>query len=317
MSTEAPAARRMQRGGRRQRAGHHRVMIGAALLLGAAVATTSASREFPDVPIAAADARVGQVQPDHVFEPSTAQSAGVGRRGREVAVPILTYHVIASPPRAAPYPGLYVRPAQFIQQVRALAKAGWHGVTLDQVEAHWTHGAPLPRRPIVLTFDNGYLSQYAIALPILRRMGWLADENIQLTELPPAQGGLSRRQVRALIAAGWELDTQGMSHADLVTLSTGQLHHEVADARRLLRHRFGVPVTWFCYPSGHYDARVIAAVAAAGYTGSTTTITGWARLSTDWYRLPRIRVLGGTSGATLLREIDAARTSGPPPAAYS
>ena len=103
--------------------------------------------------------------------------------------------------------------------MQALKDAGWHPVTLDQLRAYWTKGARLPPgKPIVLTFDNGYHSQYANALPVLKRLGWVADENIQLTGLPPSQGGLTTAQVRGLIDAGWELDTQGISHADLITL---------------------------------------------------------------------------------------------------
>jgi peptidoglycan/xylan/chitin deacetylase (PgdA/CDA1 family) len=201
--------------------------------------------------------------------------------------------------------------------MRALARAGWRPVTLDQLEAHWRRGVALPPgKPVVLTFDNGYHSQFATALPILRTLGWVADENLQLTGLPPSQGGLSRRQVRALIAAGWELDTQGYSHADLVTLAPAALRHEVADSRRVIRRLYDVPANWFCYPSGHYNPTVVAEVRAAGYLGSTTTITGWAHRVDDAYRLHRIRALGGTSGAELVREIDAARDAPAAPASY-
>ena len=178
--------------------------------------------------------------------------------------------------------------------MQALRSDGWHPVTLDQLRAYRQHGARLPAgKPIVLTFDNGYRSQYTQALPVLRRWGWVADENIQLSGLPPSQGGLTDAQVREMVAAGWELDTQGISHADLITLSGSALHYQVVTAREILRRRYGVPVNWFCYPSGHYDANVISLVRAAGFVGSTTVVPGWAGPSTDSYRLPRLRVLGG------------------------
>src|SRR5439155_5204015 len=165
------------------------------------------------------------------------RSTSSGRPGR-TALPILMYHVIASPPPSAPFPGLYVAPEEFAAQMQALKTAGWHAVTLDQVEAFWRRGTPLPAgRPIVLTFDNGYRSQYTRALPVLQRLGWVADENIQLSGLPPSQGGLTRQQVRAMVAAGWELDTQGFSHADLIAIDASELRYEVADARNTLQHR--------------------------------------------------------------------------------
>jgi peptidoglycan/xylan/chitin deacetylase (PgdA/CDA1 family) len=244
-------------------------------------------------------------------------AAGNGQPGH-VTVPILMYHVIAPPPSGAPFPGLYVLPAEFAAQMQALKANGWHPVTQDQLWANWKTGARLPPgKPIVITFDNGYHSQYAAALPVLRRFGWVANENIQLTGLPPSQGGLTDAEVRGLVKAGWELDTQGISHADLIALDSTQLHEQIVTSRQTIRRRYHVPVNWFCYPSGHYDATVIAAVKAAGYVGSTTVIPGWASRSNDPYRLPRLRVLAGTSPSALLQQIATNRTAAAPPSSYS
>jgi peptidoglycan/xylan/chitin deacetylase (PgdA/CDA1 family) len=254
-----------------------------------------------------------------VSDPSrgTAASGPTGPPG-QAAVPLLMYHVIAAPPAGAPFPGLYVEPQLFAEQMQVLKQAGWHAVTQDQLEAYWRHGVPLgPGKPIVLTFDNGYQSQYTQALPVLQRMGWVAVENIQLSGLPPSQGGLLQRQIKGLVSAGWELDTQGYSHADLVTLDESELHYQVTVARETVQKRYGVPVNWFCYPSGHYDSRVIAEVKAAGYTGSTTVVPGWGQPESDPYRLPRLRVLGGTSPQALLSEIDSIKEDPPPPSSYT
>jgi peptidoglycan/xylan/chitin deacetylase (PgdA/CDA1 family) len=251
------------------------------------------------------------------FHPgSTVTGTPTGKPGT-TPVPILMYHVIAPPPAGAPFPGLYVPAPEFAAQMQALKSAGWHPVTLDQLEAYWTKGVPLgPGKPIVLTFDNGYRSQYVNALPVLQQLHWVADENIQLTGLPPSQGGLTSDQIKGLVSAGWELDTQGISHADLVALTPSALQAQVASARQTIEREYGVPVNWFCYPSGHYNATVVAEVKAAGYKGSTTVIPGWASPQSDPYRLPRLRVLGGTSPSALLAQIASAQSAGPPPPAY-
>jgi peptidoglycan/xylan/chitin deacetylase (PgdA/CDA1 family) len=250
-----------------------------------------------------------------------AESAGAGRgvprHGPAQAVPILMYHVINPPPAAAKFPGLYVSRGELEAQVRALAAAGFHAVTMDQMLASWRNETSLPSKPIVLSFDNGYQSQYTNALPVLRSAGWVGVENIQLTGLPPSQGGMTQAQIHGLVSAGWELDTQGFSHADLIAISPSELHYQVTVARQEVKRRYGVPVHWFCYPSGHYDAAVIAEVKAAGYVGSTTVIPGWATAGEDPYRLPRLRVLGGTSPQALLEQIAAARSAAPAPASYS
>ncbi len=298
------------------------MFAGASLLLAAAVAAAvvlasgggGASR-----PARGNTEHVGSSQAARSSK-GVAQGTGsaTGRPGTE-AVPILMYHVINPPPAGAPFPGLYVSASEFAAQMQALAKAGFHAITMDQMWAYRQHGA-MPRpagRPIVVSFDNGYQSQYTNALPVLHRLGWVGDENLQLTGLPPSQGGLSEAQVKGLVSSGWELDTQGFSHADLITLNATQLAYQVATARSVIQHRYGVAANWFCYPSGHYNATVIAAVQAAGYTGSTTVVPGWASPSSDPYRLPRLRVLGGTSPASLLSELAAIRNDPAPPGSYS
>ena len=247
---------------------------------------------------------------------STVTGAATGQPGT-TPVPILMYHVINPPLPGAPFPGLYVPAGEFAAQMQALKAAGWHAVTLDQLKAFWTRGVPLPAgKPIVLTFDNGYQSQYSNALPVLKQMGWVGDEMMQLTGLPPSQGGLSDSQIRALIAGGWELDTQGISHADLIALPASELHYQVFAARQLLRQRYGVPVDWFAYPSGHYNASVIATLKSAGFAGSVTVVPGWASPGDDPFRLPRLRVLGGTSPSALLAQIASIQGAAPAPLTY-
>ncbi|HTU27751.1 MAG TPA: polysaccharide deacetylase family protein [Solirubrobacteraceae bacterium] len=238
-----------------------------------------------------------------------------GHPGAAVA-PILMYHVINPPPPGAPFPGLYVPSDEFLEQMLALKHAGYHPVTLDDLWANWRHGNRLPSKPIVITFDNGYRSQYTNARPILRRLHWTAVLNTQLSGLPPSQGGLTTAQFRGLLAAGWELDTQGISHADLVTEDAAGLRYQIDHARTTLQRRFHVPVRWFCYPSGQYDSAVIDAVRAAGFVGSTTVVPGWASRADDPFALPRLRVLGGTTGPELLAQIAAARDAPAPPSAY-
>ncbi|HMD55970.1 MAG TPA: polysaccharide deacetylase family protein [Solirubrobacteraceae bacterium] len=324
-----PQARRARREERRRAIRRRRLGVLALLLvaLAAIVAVVLAAGSGSSSPTAKDAASAARARPSAhgtsgaaKLAPgvaSLATPAGRGSPGHE-AVPILMYHVIAPPPAGAPFPGLYVPPEEFAAQMQALKAAGWHAVTLDQLQANWTRGAPLgPGKPIVLSFDNGYNSQYTQALPVLRRIGWVGVENIQLTGLPPSQGGLGEDQVRGLLAAGWELDTQGFSHADLVTLDAQALHYQVADARSVIQQRYHVPVNWFCYPSGHYNAPVIAAVRAAGYAGSTTVVPGWAHPEDDPYRLHRLRVLGGTEPQELLSLIEGIRDDPPAPASYT
>lgn len=215
------------------------------------------------------------------------------------AVPILLYHQIAPAPEDARNPRLYVTPGLFEGHVRALERAGYTGVTLARVREAWRPGGrPLPRRPVVLSFDDGYASQYAAAGPVLRRAGWPGV--LCLTErFVGARGGLTSARVKVLLRRGWELAGHTRTHPDLTAADDATLAAEL-DPRGLER-RFGRHIGTFCYPYGRSDERVRAAVRAAGYELGLTARRGLARPGDDPFALARIGVPGGTSPNRLLR----------------
>jgi peptidoglycan/xylan/chitin deacetylase (PgdA/CDA1 family) len=218
-------------------------------------------------------------------------------------VPVLMYHVIDRPPPRTPLPALWVSRPEFRREVAALVARGYHAVGLRQVWQAWHHGALLPPKPIVLSFDDGYASQYTNALPILRSHGWRGVLDLEVATLHTT---LRPGQVRGLIRAGWEIDAHTMTHPDLTKASGAQLRYEVAGSRRWIRSHFGVPVDFFCYPAGRYDAHVISAVKAAGYLAATTTNFGIAAPSQPPYELPRIRVDAGDGASGVERKLQAA-----------
>jgi peptidoglycan/xylan/chitin deacetylase (PgdA/CDA1 family) len=211
-------------------------------------------------------------------------------------VPILMYHVIAKAPAGAPYPQLYVGEADFAGQMRWLDRHGYRAVTQRDVWNHWHRGAALPRKPIVISFDDGYRSVAEAALPHLRSRAWPGVLNLTVKNLRVA-GGLSEFDVRRLLSSGWELASHTLTHPDLTGLHNAALTRELKKSREVLQRRFGVPVDFFCYPAGRFDSRVALAVRRAGYLGATTTIEGLAR-SEEPYELRRVRVSGsdGVSG---------------------
>jgi peptidoglycan/xylan/chitin deacetylase (PgdA/CDA1 family) len=226
---------------------------------------------------------------------SLAAAGDAQSRAHETAVPILMYHVIAVPPASAAYPELFVRPADFTKEMTWLARHGYHGVTLRRVYGFWRNGTALPSHPIVISFDDGYLSQHTRARPVLRKLHWPGVLNLKVNSLK-SNYDLPPWRVRELIAAGWEIDAHTITHADLTAVGDEQLWHEVHGSRLELRRRFHVPVDFFCYPAGRYNARVIAAVRRAGYLGATTTTYGLARPE-RLFELNRIRI-NGSDGLT-------------------
>jgi len=219
-------------------------------------------------------------------------------------VPILMYHVIGPMPAGAQYPDLYVSRRDFVAQLRWLEREGYRAVTLASVYRYWRGLEALPSRPIVLSFDDGYRPDYTIVAPLLERRRWPAVLNLEYAHL--VHEDLTGPMIRRMLADGWELDSHTLTHPDLTKVDAAQLRREVGRSRQLLRRRFGVPVDFFCYPGGLFDARVVRAVRAAGYRGATTTRPGLARPS-QLFTLDRIRIDRGDGPRELAKKLAEAR----------
>lgn len=231
-----------------------------------------------------------------------AGSVASTRVGHDEPVPILMYHQIDTAPAGAPLPALYVPPADFSSQLQELRRRGYHGVTLDQVYQRWHGGPALPRKPIVVSFDDGDRSWRREALPVMRKLGWPGVANVQVDLLGSEK--LPKGDVRDLIAAGWEVDSHTFSHADLSALGGEQLERELAGSREDLRKRLRVPVNYICYPAGKFNPAVIEAARRAGYRGGTTTIPGNATPGAP-FELKRIRINGGADAADVAELVEA------------
>lgn len=219
-----------------------------------------------------------------------AAAAALAAPAGTTPVPILTYHHVAKAPDGAANPALYVSPRLFARQVAALRRAGYTAVTVRRALRHWEKGTPLPERPVVLSFDDGFADQYRNAAPILRRRGWPGVLYLQTARLD-APRGLTRRQVRRMLRDGWELGAHTVSHADLTTLDGEPLAAEVGGSREALRRAFpAAAVESFCYPYGRFDDEVLAAVRAAGFAAATTTRRGAAAPDDGLHTLDRIVV---------------------------
>ena len=176
---------------------------------------------------------------------------------------------------------MYVGASQFASQLWYLRRHGYHPVTMQQVWDAWTGGEELSRRPVVLSFDDGYPDQYSNAARQLRRYHWPAVLNLVVYR----GMALSDAQVRRMVKWGWEIGSHTLSHPILTRASSTTLRRELVLSRRILH---------LCYPGGVYEGRVMRAARDAGCLAATSIRYG-AATPRGRYALPRITVYWGES----------------------
>jgi peptidoglycan/xylan/chitin deacetylase (PgdA/CDA1 family) len=226
--------------------------------------------------------------------PQPRQVAIVPAGRSAVRVPILMYHYIRVNPDPADRLGfnLSVTPSDFARQMDWLAANGYHPIDFDDLRGYLLGGAPIPDRPVVLTFDDGYRDLYTAAYPVLRAHHFKAVAYI-VSGFVNSPASVTADQVVEMDAHGIQIGAHTVSHADLTKLSAGNLTHEVTDSKAALEGLVGHPVLDFCYPSGRFDDGVVRAVQAAGFLTATTTQPGVVHSAGDRFAWSRVRVSGG------------------------
>jgi len=214
-----------------------------------------------------------------------------------ITLPILMYHYIRQPPPMRTdllgYK-LSVSPADFAAQVDSLWASGYHAVDLNDIRAYFAGKEPLPSRPVVLTFDDGYADLFTNAFPILAKHHFKAVAYI-VSGFVNQPGYVSSDQVVQLDHNGIEIASHTVDHPDLARTSAGWAIHELVESKRWLEQLVGHPVIDFAYPSGKFNPQVMAEVQRAGYDSAVTTMYSVEHSLADRYMWTRVRVGGGES----------------------
>jgi peptidoglycan/xylan/chitin deacetylase (PgdA/CDA1 family) len=229
-------------------------------------------------------------------------------------VPILMYHYIRNPPDYASDRlgwGLSTSPDDFKAQMNYLAEHGYHPITLTALRAYLAEGQPLPDRPVVLTFDDGYADLYTEAFPVLKRHHFKAVAYIVSGFVGRIGQNVSADQVREMDRYGIEIGAHTVDHVDL-TKAGGSLGFEVNGSKAALEAIVGHSVLDFCYPSGRFNAQVVQAVQAAGFESATTTQSGSAHTLADRFTWSRVRVSGSESLDDFAKGLQENETGLPP-----
>ena len=224
---------------------------------------------------------------------------------RTVTVPILTYHLIGYAHASAPAitRALTVSPEAFADEMRWIVGHGFHAVTQRQLFRALEFGAPLPSKPVMITFDDGYRDVLWNAAPVLARLHMPATAYVITGRVSgPDSSFLTWPELNELERLGIEIGSHTVHHAKLPGLTSAAALDELIVSRRELERHLGHPVQWFAYPAGAVDASVLPLVREAGYLLAATTRPGRDQNARDPFELHRYKVLAtsGVAGVSAL-----------------
>lgn len=227
-------------------------------------------------------------------EPSTTVTVAtyVPKASKKVSIPVLNYHSVTIDPGNI----VVISPEKLAEQMAYLHDQGYTPLTLEAfirlLEGdNFEHP---PKKPVLLTFDDGYIDNYEQAMPILAKYGFPATLFVSpgMTE---HDGYLNWEQIKKLQTAGWDIQPHGMSHPHLPKLSAEEQAYEIVEARKQIEAQLGTTADIFCYPFGEFNQTTLKLLNQHGFRYAFTIQQGMATNQQQPFQLKRIFVNGEES----------------------
>jgi peptidoglycan/xylan/chitin deacetylase (PgdA/CDA1 family) len=221
---------------------------------------------------------------------------------------MLLYHKVGPPPVGSRHPEISVTPERFAEHLSTLRALGRTTIPLSRYVAYRRGDATLPPRPVVITFDDGYLNNYEHAFPALQRFGatatiFLVSELLGGTNrwdaYEPQEPLLDLQRVREMQRAGVDFQSHTATHARLTAIPPAAALDELRRSRESLQQALGAPVDAIAYPWGAHDDTVMRLAEDAGYAAGTILRRRANFDHTPMFALRRIEVSSHTSTAQI------------------
>lgn len=217
-------------------------------------------------------------------------------------IPILMYHSVESSLRPPQYKHFYVHAKEFAWQMLALKRAGYTPLTFSQLDNILSGIVSCPRKPILLTFDDGYENLLTNVHPLLHKLNFAYTVFLVSSKVGGTNDWVTAEGYEPTALLGWSdilrMQSEGgvsfeahtASHPHLAKIPASRAVKEMQSSRDLLQEKLQAPVTVICYPYGNVNKEVAEAAKDIGYRLAVTTQTGRVRVNDDRMLLPRISV---------------------------
>lgn len=205
-------------------------------------------------------------------------------------VPVLTYHQIGD---SAEW--WSVNADDFEQQLIFLRKKGYTTISVVELSEGLAGRRPLPERPIVITFDDGYEDNYRAAFPILERQG-MRGTFFVVTGRMGTSGYMNWRQVREMSLRGMEIGSHTVNHYTLNEINLKELERELRGSRLMLENNVPAAAPIFANPFGEAAPAVVDLLSRTGYKAACSSVVGINHPGDNLFMLRRMSVLRPKAG---------------------
>jgi peptidoglycan/xylan/chitin deacetylase (PgdA/CDA1 family) len=216
------------------------------------------------------DRTLAKLNPDWKAKLAAAPFPQLHVRSQLAKTPVMMYHDILSEKKVF----FDVTPQELEAHFQLIQKNGLTPIKLEQLVENLRSGVPLPKKPIVLTFDDGYEGHYTHVFALMKKYNFPATFSIYPSKVGTKKGrsSLTWEQLKEMAASPLvTIASHSVNHpSDMRTLTDQQLQQETVESKKILEEKLGIPIKHFVYPEGKNDERVQQAVKQAGYETAWT-----------------------------------------------
>ena len=217
-------------------------------------------------------------------------------------LPILMYHYVeyVKDKRDTIRQKLNITPDVFEKQLLTLRNSGYTFITAKDLGDILDEKMTIPKKAIILTFDDGHRDFYTDVFPLLKKYNIRATAYI-VPGLLEKNDFMTREQLKEVVSSNLvEIGAHSVNHISLKGKSTIEVENEIEKSKEILENDYKIKVFSFAYPYGAFDLQAINLVKSAGFTTSVSTIPGLLQNSQNRFFLYRLRP-GISMGTELLK----------------
>lgn len=215
-----------------------------------------------------------------------AKQLAISGQGTSENIPILMYHSI----KYEKGNELRIPQDKFRQQMQYLKEDGFHPISLDELYSYYVFGDTLPNKPILITFDDGYVDNYNNAYPVLKEFGFKATIFMISGYIADNSEFLSANELKEMDKNGIDIECHTVSHKHLNQLSYDEQKEELQVSKTKLEEILGKKIKYVAYPYGDYNQNTLDLVHQLGYKMGITTEQWKSNKSNGIYKLKRIYI---------------------------